>query len=790
MFSWGFGGTIVTTFPKEVQRYSTGQAFPMVKCSPGEVRTRSVKEVFPLEEYLSTFPGPLKGKGKKKEVVIWLDLLVAHYEKRPLMDPSSLTDGKRNDEKILLCKVLRTLIEHDGVLDGHPDAEQAVRKVLAPELQDDQTDRPTYTTGIDQRRRSSVATPRIQPDSVDPTSVDQLKEALLRGDREKAVWQAVDKRLWGHAMLISSTLSREVWKQVVQEFVRQEVKKVSDNTESLAALYEVFAGNYEESIDELVPPSARAGFQMISKTADQGPTIDALQGLDKWKETLGMILGNRSNDDGQALMALGRLLLGYGRVEAAHTCYMFARAHSFFGGSDDPQSSIALLGVNHSLNAVDQVQNLEAILLSEVYEFGLSLSTSSPVSAVVPHLQAHKLHHAMVLAEYGYRTEAQNYCEAIYGSIKATTRPSPYYHALLTGSLDDLTKRLLQSPKDNSSSWISKPTMGKISGSLATKFTSFVVGDDSDAASTGSGRDGSAEVGPFAKVAGGTPVISRSPSYADLYGSYGSYGSGDSYHPLNPGASSPAESGRPSKYAPASPYAPRAVSDQLRSSNEAIRPAMSYATHQSGSYTPSYAQQPESRISPGLTQEGHSGTLQPGHDRFASAPASYSPNVAPQNESASLYAPSSYQPTLPLEPTDLSGGNGTAPATHAPAYMQASSYDARSFPCEESEQAASAGYEPPSGNSYEPPSYQPYQDDAQNGDVSPEGKTKKKSFMDDDDDYSAVSMKSSQNDKAAKDKEAEKSFKKAAAADGKYLMISHIVVRLLSLNSCQRSAVG
>ncbi len=52
IFSWGFGGTVVTTFPKEVQRYSSGQALPIVKASPGEVNTRSVKDIFPLEEHL------------------------------------------------------------------------------------------------------------------------------------------------------------------------------------------------------------------------------------------------------------------------------------------------------------------------------------------------------------------------------------------------------------------------------------------------------------------------------------------------------------------------------------------------------------------------------------------------------------------------------------------------------------------------------------------------------------------------------------------------------------------
>src|SRR4051794_6882862 len=119
-------------------------------------------------------------------------------------------------------------------------------------------------------------------------------------------------------MLISNTVSKELYKQVAQEFIQKEVKIIGDNVEPLAALYEIFAGNFEESIDELVPPSARAGFQMVSASNGTGPSKDALDGLDRWRETLGLVLSNRSTDDSKALNALGKLLSGYGRAEAAH----------------------------------------------------------------------------------------------------------------------------------------------------------------------------------------------------------------------------------------------------------------------------------------------------------------------------------------------------------------------------------------------------------------------------------------------------------------------------------------
>ncbi|KAI9824777.1 MAG: vesicle coat component [Thelocarpon impressellum] len=780
IFSWGFGGTVVTTFPKEVQRYSSGQVLPLVKSSPGEVKTLSIKDFTPLEQHLSTFPGPLRSKGKKKEVVSWLEKLIEIRKSHSHIFPEGSSDGKIDEEKTLLCQVLRTLVEGDGVLDGTPEVQQAVRKLLSPGLQDDSGDLTSaYLVGGGHGGITQSATSRVHADAVDPGAVEQLRKALLAGDRESAVWQAVDKRLWAHAMLISSTLSRAVWKQVVQEFVRQEVKNIGENTESLSALYEVFAGNHEESIDELVPPSARAGFQLVSKTAEGGPTKDALQGLDKWRETLGLILSNRSTDDGQAIVALGRLLSGYGRVEAAHTCYMFARSYSYFGGVDDPQTSIALVGVNHLQRPFDYSRDLEAILLSEVYEFGLSLASSIPVNAVVPHLQAYKLHYAMVLADHGLRSNAQQYCEAIYGCIKSTTKPSPYYNGVLLTLLDDFTKRLQQSPKDGSTSWISKPTMGKISGSLVTKFNSFVVGDDSDAASAGSGKEGSVDVGPFAKVAGGTPTISRSPSNTDLYGSYGS---GESYPSVGGRGPSPGDPARTSRYAPASVQAPRNGQDQPRSSLDANRSATDFqrgsldsprpAGHPSplalsDGYVSSYAQGSDVPSSGQLPREGFAQSQQ---ERYAPSQAASASIISPYRQGGSPYGPASHQPTPPPE---AAAGYGVheSPAASDPRPQQArAQYEQQPSPYEPpGQEPAAVGYEPPSyaAPSYEPPSYEPYDADQQNGDLSPmDAKPKKKTFMDDDDDdFPKAPAKPPNQDKAAKDREAEENFRKAAEDD-------------------------
>ena len=160
-------------------------------------------------------------------------------------------------------------------------------------------------------------------DRVDAEAMTTIRKHLLNGDRTSAVWHAVDRRLWSHAMLIAGTVSKDLWKQVVQDFVRNEVKTLGSGIESLAVLYEVFAGNGEESIDELVPQSARLGQPMMTNSFGSGVVSakNPIEALDKWRETLALIISNRSAGDHSAIVALGKLLASYSRVEAAHLWY-------------------------------------------------------------------------------------------------------------------------------------------------------------------------------------------------------------------------------------------------------------------------------------------------------------------------------------------------------------------------------------------------------------------------------------------------------------------------------------
>ncbi|KZL67043.1 copii coat assembly protein sec16 [Colletotrichum incanum] len=800
IISWGVGGTIITSFPKNVPRYGMGSTAPMIIRSPGEVHVKHVKDIQPLEERLAKFPGPLRGKSKKKETVAWLTAGIETLE-RELPEVSFQTqlshEHKRTIERVLLWKILRIFVEHDGVLEGTAAVDKAVRDVLAPGLTTEESvDSTGYgagISGVDALQESSST--QMKADAVDSSVMDQIRKYLLTGDREKAVWVAVDKRLWGHAMLISNTVSPDLYKQVAQEFVRKEVNYPGHNNESIAALYKVLSGNYDDCVDELVPAHARAGFQLVNTASSTGPTKDATEGLDKWRETLGLVLSNRSPEDIRALNALGNLLSSYGRAEAAHICFLFARKATVFGGLDDTASNFVLVGADHKTQGEQFAKETEALLLSEVYEYGLSLAGGSTLSVGVPHLAAYKLQHAMTLAEYGLRDKALQYCEALANSINAQTKRSPYHHPILETAVENLRTRLRQAPKEESSSWIPKPSMNKVSDTVWSRFNKFVAGDENDGSATGASAEGGMESGPFARLAGGTPTISRSPSVTNFEPIYGA--GAPSFPVGSPPATAPIPATRAaSRYAPATSQTPALSSSYEpgsgytpgpasvgRSSNEYSRSPYEPRTsmdsqpgYTNGGYVPQTSTAPSQGYTPPTYGSGQetatSVPMQPGA-------ATISPIQSPRKSTYQGYEPygASQVPTVPAaesqaqESTDNSQQSNLASSGYQPpsyGYEPPSMAPNDQNGSQTQESGGASGYEPPTYQpyGYEPPSYDAEPD---NDDEVTERKPKPKSFMDDDDDDipALKALKSQDKSKSDKDKENEEMFKKAAEEDAK-----------------------
>ncbi|ORY64606.1 Sec23-binding domain of Sec16-domain-containing protein, partial [Leucosporidium creatinivorum] len=171
--------------------------------------------------------------------------------------------------------------------------------------------------------------------------------------------------------------------------------------------------------------------------------------LEKWQETVAMIIANRTAGDSAALTALGDALAANGWLDAAHVCYLLSPATSLIGGAGTPAARICLLGSATPTTTSTDGIDLESVKLTELVEFAFSLAPTvkgqEPFLGF-PHLQALRLYHATKLADAGHVSQASKYCEAIVNTLKATTKPSPYYTPVLVAQVKALSDRLTAAP--------------------------------------------------------------------------------------------------------------------------------------------------------------------------------------------------------------------------------------------------------------------------------------------------------------------------------------------------------
>ncbi|KAI9320119.1 Sec23-binding domain of Sec16-domain-containing protein [Dichotomocladium elegans] len=128
--------------------------------------------------------------------------------------------------------------------------------------------------------------------------------------------------------------------------------------------------------------------------------------------------------------------------------------------------------------------DLDACFLTELFEFAISIKQGGLPS--LPFLQGYKLVHAWWLADLGYLSEAQRYCEAIAGAVKGYTKGSPYLHRQLLESLREFGELCEatsgQGISGDTGSWLknklSKNSLDSLWGSLEGKFNKFVSGED------------------------------------------------------------------------------------------------------------------------------------------------------------------------------------------------------------------------------------------------------------------------------------------------------------------------
>ncbi|KAK9245104.1 Sec23-binding domain of Sec16-domain-containing protein [Lipomyces tetrasporus] len=705
LMSWSSSGKLVTIFPSK--NPNLGYAATNIDFVSSTINVHNAKDVMhglSTDINMAKFPGPIctvgaksANKSKKKDVLKWMDEKIQTLEQQ-IYESLGAEAKIMAEDNLALWKCVRIVLDNDGELDTTAtETRKAIRQALAPEqvgsTSPDEMATTTFTSASDIYQRhirstsnGSAGGPNIaEPECVD--AISRVGKLLLKGDREGAVALALDNRLWAHALLIASTISKEKWKNAAREFIRADVLALNTaDACSLAAVYGVFAGCGEEAVDAFLPPGVT-----LSLVAANALPQQSLPQLTRWRETLTMILLNRSGDDIDAIISLGKLLASYGHTYAAHTCYIFARPRIVLGGTE----YFTLLGGDYARHSSSFAKNLDVIILSEIYELAISLGPNAGQNTVFPHLQLFKYQHALILAENGFVSEARKYLEQIGTAIKATSKTSFVYDAAFIQSVRELSQRLSETPAAESrwlGGMLGKPSLGNMWGNFDKKLAQFVAGDDEDPSFTAQGGDISTD-GRFRKLAH-SPGLSRQQSTTDVAGLYKSTqplsGLGPSYTPPTTGSvglynsrsygSSPS-SARTSLYMPQNDGYGNSIETSGLYAPQVSNPHALIRGQTSSPYTPSpYAPVTDSARSsytpPTSSYDSLATSYEPQTMSHESVKRSYEPPY-------STYGPLAYEPLeISHEPPTTSLASSVVGANDHPSHAQPNSY----------------GYEPPTNS--------------------------------------------------------------------------------------------
>ncbi|KAH8117565.1 Sec23-binding domain of Sec16-domain-containing protein [Phellopilus nigrolimitatus] len=593
LISFGFGGKLITCFHTP-PTLDTGfdVALSSRKCT--DVHIRLLHKVLPesISDVSTTaYPGPLFGdpgspvtalvrtttssnarnKSKKAKVITYLNERAEEIQRGlGYLTPGSV-DRRRADGKLGLVRLLRVLVEHDGQLHGSSTVESAVRAAILPRLADSEgttgsnafLNAPTGAALASGAFSSANSNEKpLAEYAVRPSALGTLQDFILKGEKRKAYHYALDEKLWAHAMIISSSMDKDAFKEVVNEFIRTELgvkpgaQTVVNGYESLRLAYSLYSGQSSAAVQHLFPTkSLQAGPALslqpptpINHMTPLSPNFPPpslatnipSEILSQWQEYAIMLFsGQMGTESSSALTTLGDYLLSNDWVEAAHCCYLLSPQSSPIGGVGAPSVRIVLVGSQSPHRNSAFLKDPDCFIFSEIAEFALSLHVPAKgldAFTGFPHLQVYRLIRAMQLAEMGHVPLAKRYCEAI---TSAVFRPSPYLSNLFSDQLKEFFNRIIGDPElDKANSWISgkiaKPSLDGISDWLGGTLSKFVAG----------------EVEPSSPMVGENPMLNN-PAYTGAFSRYSNISSantsrGSSPAPsfVNHGATSSAPPGR------------------------------------------------------------------------------------------------------------------------------------------------------------------------------------------------------------------------------------------------------
>ncbi|ORE02933.1 hypothetical protein BCV72DRAFT_308677 [Rhizopus microsporus var. microsporus] len=470
--AFGFGGKIVVSFPQRVPDYYTST----IHSRPGPIKIKQLKEYCQP----SSFPGPILHdskvgiKQKKKDVAAYITQRLEIFEKEKTSLLPASAEYHKLEAKMLLWQLMKVYVETDGHIDDKDKMDQAILDVLRPSLPNEDD---THFTLPAQNNDTLYET---DDDDLSDRVLSKIERYLMRGDRAGAVNYAMQEDLWAHALIISSCVGKDLWQQVISSFVDREMNataemrrnrtfhNIAGSNQPLRVLYCLFSGVGSAAMKEFILND----IQYVNAPycpATAKPVVDVKQ-LSRWRDTIAIILANRTLRDSEALTALGDIMKEHGWIDAAHICYLLSPQTAIHSGIDMMNVRLTLIGSDMDCD------------LTEIYEFSHHLKHSG----CLPFLQGYKLARAWTLADLGYLDEARRYYEAIDEAVRSHIKSSPYLHQPLIDQLSAFKAYLENASGRKSSvdpsSWLKpnfqKRTLTSLWGTLEGSFTKFVSGEE------------------------------------------------------------------------------------------------------------------------------------------------------------------------------------------------------------------------------------------------------------------------------------------------------------------------
>lgn len=129
--------------------------------------------------------------------------------------------------------------------------DQAILQVLRPATLNEEE--PNFTIPSYHNNNNNSNNANNNTDQSDHM-LSKIEHLLLNGDRKGAVDFAVQEDLWAHALIISSCVDKELWQQVIKNFVDREMNctpemrqqrnfnNIAGNNQALRVMYSLFSG--------------------------------------------------------------------------------------------------------------------------------------------------------------------------------------------------------------------------------------------------------------------------------------------------------------------------------------------------------------------------------------------------------------------------------------------------------------------------------------------------------------------------------------------------------------------